>query len=664
MSLKRNCRERLFSVIEKITQVSKYVIMVVDPRAHQVLSMICRSEELLERGVSLVEQIDAKRSRLQDFDCIYFLSSKMQVVESMLEDFKDEKDAMYNNVHILFTSNVGKKKREILDLLATSDLLLKRMKTCACFNIPFFAFESRVFYLDHKLNLYDFYPIKDSSILEHLALELLSVCSCLKSNPLVRYLNSPLCRKFSEIFYSCVSDSNILETSDGKDEEDMLLILDRSVDCSILFVHDYAYQSLCYDVLRIRTERGKPKQSGKANQAKGGVRTEGGGTDQGDEDPHTVSFEITNNDQRKEVKRATLSEEDNLWIKYRHTHIQDVNEMIKNDIASFTEKNAVAKIKKKDVLNPNEALHALRSLPQYETMIQQYWLHVYLCDNCFKTLEKRNIVQVGMVEQDLCCNVDTYGKELTHSKNCKNVLSIISSNDYQQEEKARLLLLYFVNYENVSEVEKERLIESSQVGLFMEKFIEDFLNLKLHSGQMPSTQMPSSPSAPVEKHTAEENPSAGCKVSHILERNKKKVKHYKNVAKNAKYELSRYEPNIRDIITELHEDTLHRGHFPFVDPNRGSSSTSNHVKEQNASAGKKSNVTRGTMWEFKSVERKETQTGSRKKIILFILGGITFPEIRQAYELSEQLGVDVYLGGTSLLTSEVLFQQFRRFPGG
>ncbi|GAB67414.1 syntaxin binding protein, partial [Plasmodium cynomolgi strain B] len=643
MSLKRNCRERLFNVIEKITQVSKYVIMVVDPSAHQVLSMICRSEELLERGVSLVEQIDAKRNRLKDFDCIYFLSSKVEVVERMLEDFKNEQNVMYNNIHILFTSNVGKKKKEILNLLASSDFLLKKIKTCACFNIPFFAFESRIFYLDHKLNMYDFYPVKDANILEELALELLSVCCCLKSKPLLRYFNSPLCKKFAEIFSNCVSDSSILETSDG-DDEDVLLILDRSIDCSILFAHDYAYQSLCYDVLRIRTHRERHTE----RQPKPGVHSEGG-TDQGEEDPHTVSFEITNNDQRKEIKRAILSEEDNLWIKYRHTHIQDVNEVIKNDIASFTEKNAVAKIKKKNVLRPNEALDALRSLPEYETMIEQYWLHVYLCDNCFETLQKKNIVQVGMVEQDLCCNVDSYGKELTHTKNSKSVLSIISSNDYQQEEKVRLLLLYFINYENISELDKARLIESSQVGLFMEKFIDLFLNLKMHCGE----------GTHVEKHTVEESSSTGNKISHILERNKKKIKYYKNVAKNAKYELSRYEPNIKEIITELHEDTLHRGQYPFVDGDRGSS---HHGKDQNASAGKKPNVTRGTVWEFKSVERKEGQRGGGKKIIIFILGGITFPEIRQAYELSEQLAVDVYLGGTSLLTSEVLFQQFRRFP--
>ncbi|KJP86981.1 hypothetical protein AK88_03380 [Plasmodium fragile] len=644
MSLKQNCRERLFNVIEKITQVSKYVIMVVDPSAQQVLSMICKSEELLERGVSLVEQIDAKRNKLQDFDCMYFLTSKLEIVERMLEDFKDEQNAMYKNVHILFTSNVGKKNKEILNLLATSDFLLKRMKTCACFNISFFAFESRIFYLDHELNLYDFYPVKDSNMLGDLALELLSVCACLKSNPLVRYHNSPLCRKFAHTFHTCVSDSNILNKSGGNDE-DVLLILDRSIDCSILFAHDYAYQSLCYDVLRIRTHQGK--------KTKPGVHNEGGGADQG-EDAHTVCFEITNNDKRKEIKKATLSEEDNLWTKYRHTHIQDVNEMIKNDITSFTEKNAVAKIKKKNVLNPNEALHALRSLPQYENMIEKYWLHVYLCDNSFQILQKKNIVQVGMVEQDVCCNVDTYGKELTHTKNCKSVMSIITSNDYEQEEKARLLLLYFINYENVSELDKARLIESSQLGLLMENFIDHFLNLKIHHDTCNH----------VEKHTGEENSSATCKVSHVLEKNKKKIKHYKNVAKNAKYELSRYEPNIRDIIMELHEDTLHKGQFPFVqDNNRGSP---HQVKEMNASEGKKpANVTRGTVWGFKSAERKDaTQSGSRKKIIIFILGGITFPEIRQAYELSEQLGVDVYLGGTSLLTSEVLFQQFRRFPGG
>ncbi|GAW81886.1 syntaxin binding protein [Plasmodium gonderi] len=649
MSLKENCKERVLSVIEKITEVSKYVVMVVDKKAYRILSMICKDEELLEMGVSLIELIDAKRSRLQDFDCLYFISSNVEVVEMMLSDFREEKNAKYKNVHILFTSNVGDRNREILDIIATSDFILKKIKSCACINIHFFAYESRIFYFDNNLNLYDYYPLKKSTILHDLSLQLLSVCSCLKSNPHIRFQNSPLCRKFAEIFYNSMNNSTACQGYNNNDD-DVILILDRSIDCSILFIHDYSYQSLCYDILQIKTYHEVSEEEGHMENEENETRY--GHKKQRNvnigEGAHCVSFEITNNDQRKEEKKAILSEDDSLWFKYRHAHIQEVNEMIKNEISSFTEKNALVKIKKKNVLNPNEALHALRSLPQYETMIEQYWLHVYMCDNCFQVLQKRNIVDIGMVEQDICCNVDNYGKELSHSKNFASINSIISSNNYEQEEKARLILLYFINYENLNEDDKIKMMETAELGLFMQKFIVEFLKLKLHCEKTHHYN----------HHPMDEHSSSTTKIFHVLDKNKKKIKYYKNVAKNSKYELSRHEPNIKDIIIEMHHDTLNKALFPFVDNNRKMDDS----PEKNISSVKKQNVTRGTVWEFKTEENNPMQIGNKKKIILFIIGGITFPEIRQIYELSEQLHVDIYLGGTSLLTSGVLFDQFKKIP--
>ncbi|KAI4837361.1 syntaxin-binding protein [Plasmodium brasilianum] len=624
MSLKENCRERIFSVIEKITEISRYVIMVVDKNAYKILSMICKNEELLERGVSLIELIDTKRNSLQDFDCIYFISSNIQSVDMILNDFKDENNSKYKNIHILFTSNIGKNS-EILDLLATNDFMLKKIKSCACINLNFLAYESRIFYFENNLNLYDYYPLKNSGILFEISSKLLSVCSCLKICPQIRYQNSDLCRKFSEIFYNNMKTSDTARNKGPSD--DLILILDRSIDSSILFIHDYSYQSLCYDILKINTQ----------NDEEAGTRE---GKEK--EEAHTVSFEITNNDQKKEQKKAVLSEDDSLWLKYRHSHIQEVNEHIRNEISAFTEKNAVAKIQKKNILNPNEALDALRSLPQYESMIEQYWLHVYLCDSCFIILQNKSVVDVGLIEQDICCNVDKYGKELTHSKNVSSLNSLITSTDYDQEEKARLLLLYFINYMNINENDKMKIIESAQLGLFMQKFINEFLKLKLHLNYM----------------YIDENLSSSNRVYHILDKNKKKIKYYKNVARNSKYELSRHEPNIREIILEIHENILHKGLFPFVDDNNN---IDPDVKDINSSPEKKQNVSRGTVWEFRTELKKKAEDEKKKKIIIFIIGGISFPEIKHIYELSEKLDLDIYLGGTALLTSNIIFKQFKAF---
>uniref|UniRef100_A0A8C9GER1 Syntaxin binding protein n=1 Tax=Piliocolobus tephrosceles TaxID=591936 RepID=A0A8C9GER1_9PRIM len=706
MSLKENCKERIFSVIKKITEISKYIIMVVDKNCYNILSIVSKNEELLENGVSLIELINSNRNELPDFDCIYFLSPKSETVNIMLNDFKEENNCKYKNVYIIFISSI-KKNDGILDLIASNDIILKRIKSCACLNLNFLPYESRIFSFPNKLKLYDYYPLKNTKILYDLSAKLVSVCSCLKTWPYIRYQNSELCKFFAETFYNDLNASDLFKlntneitnkkyinknntnetensffesTTNEQNEKnrdktkittnsDLVLILDRSIDSSILFLHDYSYQSLCYDLLKIETEYCNIMEETDCsynydyNKNKNEIN-----------EPHTVTFDITNSDKNKEKKKAILTEDDELWLSYRHIHIQEVNEIIKNKITTFTEKNTVAKIKKKNVLNPNEALEALRSLPQYESMIEQYWLHVYLCDSCFKILQNKNIVSIGLIEQDISCNVDKYGKELNLSKNNANLISIITSNEYEEEDKARLILLYFINYININEYDKNKIIDLAQLSLFMRKFINEFLKLNIHLNYI----------------YLDENLNHSNKVYHILDKNKKKIKNYKNIAKNSKYELSRHEPNIKEIILNIYEQNLNKSQFPYVGHNIYDE---NNEKKKTPTVSEL-NVYRGTVWEFNTpYEQKHSEenqknkliqnrnsgdsaTGNntiistnisssnnnknkKKKIIIFIIGGITYPEIKYVYEMSKELNLDIYLGGTSLLTSNLIFKQFK-----
>ncbi|SCN58798.1 syntaxin binding protein, putative [Plasmodium chabaudi adami] len=642
MSLRESCRNRIFTVITKITEVSKYVVMVVDQNAYKILSMICKNEELLEKGVSLIELINTQRNNLQDFDCIYLLSNNIESVNIMLKDFIDEKNPKYKNIHILFTSNACK-KNEILDLIATSDFMLKRIKSCACINLNFYPYESRIFYFENKINLYDLYPLKNSHILNNVASELVSVCSCLKTYPNIRYQNTELCYKFAETVQNYLateiskSNKNNNEVSED-DTECVLLILDRSIDRSILFIHDYTYQSLCYDLLKISTEF---DENEKYEEDEGGKNNY----------PHTVTFKMPNNEKKNEEKTCTLSENDNLWEKYRHTHIQEVNENIKNEIIEFTEKNSVAKIqKKKNIFNPNEALEAIRFLPQHEQMLEQYWMHVYLCEETFKLLQNKNVVDIGLIEQDICCNIDKFGKKLNHTTNLNSLQTALASYEYQQEEKARLLLLYFINYININKQDEIKLIESAKLSLFMKKIINHFLKLKFPKNCYLSM---------------DDDVSAQNHASHIFEKNKKKIKYYKDIAKDANYELTRYEPNIKEIIQELATETLDKMHFPHLPSlntvHDKNNNASNELKVTINSPDKKKNVLRGTVWEYKKdiIKKQGENQKKKKKIIVFILGGITFPEIKIIYELSKQINVDLYLGGTSILTTNLIFNQFK-----
>ncbi|PHJ17356.1 sec1 family protein, partial [Cystoisospora suis] len=50
---------------------------------------------------------------------------------------------------------------------------------------------------------------------------------------------------------------------------------------------------------------------------------------------------------------------------------------------------------------------------------------------------------------------------------------------------------------------------------------------------------------------------------------------------------------------------------------------------------------------------------SKKRLIVFILGGITHAEMRSAYEVSKDLHADVFLGGSCILTPPEIIKLLR-----
>eukprot|EP00920_Eleutheroschizon_duboscqi_P017434 GHVT01041636.1.p1 GENE.GHVT01041636.1~~GHVT01041636.1.p1 ORF type:complete len:103 (+),score=15.49 GHVT01041636.1:405-713(+) len=52
--------------------------------------------------------------------------------------------------------------------------------------------------------------------------------------------------------------------------------------------------------------------------------------------------------------------------------------------------------------------------------------------------------------------------------------------------------------------------------------------------------------------------------------------------------------------------------------------------------------------------------GGRRCVVVFVAGGITFSEMRSAYEIcAEFKDVDVYIGGTSILTPRNVIRMFQ-----
>jgi len=116
------------------------------------------------------------------------------------------------------------------------------------------------------------------------------------------------------------------------------------------------------------------------------------------------------------------------------------------------------------------------------------------------------------------------------------------------------------------------------------------------------------------------------------------------------YELSRYVPNLKDVLKQLAEDGLSAQEYPFVrdDPNvttgRAPSSSSGEKKSLKGAA-------KGPKWADKGKKKEENKVQlAGPRIIVFILGGMTFSEMRTAYEITSQHQRLCFVGSTHIIT--------------
>jgi hypothetical protein len=59
-------------------------------------------QDIMDKGVTLVEDIDKRRQPLRAFDAIYLLSPVDKSIDSLIEDFKDLGSPQYKAAHVFF----------------------------------------------------------------------------------------------------------------------------------------------------------------------------------------------------------------------------------------------------------------------------------------------------------------------------------------------------------------------------------------------------------------------------------------------------------------------------------------------------------------------------------------------------------------------------------
>jgi len=625
MSLKEVLRKRLLLDMIKSVVPNQWKLVVVDAKSLQILNSVCEIYDILDENVTLVESIERKRQPYTNLEAIYFISPTSESIDRLIADFQQR--PLYAAANVFFTAALTDKLFQKLKRNNVS----KHIKNLKELFVDFMAFESRVFNFDIPQSFNTFYnPSKTGEItceVENVAKKLVSLLATLGEDPIIRYYDPKGDRRTiaARVAFQLENELENLRKMDPtfppktNYERTTLIVVDRTIDTSGPLVHEFTYQAMVNDLIGL--ENGiKYIQNGASGE-----------------------------------KVAILDEKDNLWNKYRHTHIAEVSEEVSKQFNQFLSENKAASSVAKGRqggASLKEIKDTIQALPQFHEMKDKFSVHIDLCQKCNNIFSKTNLSDIAKIEQDLITGLTAEG---TVPKNIvMNMVPLLDNPDVDTFDKLRLLILYIICYDGVPREDLRKLVDHAHISNSELDIINNFkfLGVNLKSNQL-----------------NELKPKRG--YDSMWEKEKIKRKLNKDDDEDS-YELSRYVSTLKYVMEDNIHNILNTSMFPATkEPGiRKKVETENNIKGTSLRSTKPS-------WAKKSADRdKQKDTGSpalsekddlRKRgprTIIFVVGGLDYSEMRSVYELCNEYNRDIIIGSTHIITPVSFMKSIQELKTG
>ena len=608
-----------------------YKVLVLDDLATRIISSCCKMSDITYAGVSHVESLAKRRQPLPMLEAIYFVAPTQASVDAICRDFPGKK-SQYKMAHIVFTSHLSD---ALLQQISQNRSLCGQIAALKELNMEFLAVEDQVFSLEVKSAFHSLYadppPPERDATQRKVAQRLASLCITLGGElPLVRYdaASSPAAAIALDLdgelrrFHADEERSRkVLQANakrHGTGARPTVLVLDRARDIATPLLHELTYQAMAQDLLEVSESgvvtRDAPSAGG---QAKAGV----------------------------------LSDDDLLWAKYKHEHIAETLGGLEADIAEFREGSKHVEAFRKSQADGAAAdtkamTKVVKDMPRFMKQNDKLSMHTDLSQRLFKLYEESALEKVCGLEMEMLFGEDATGSSVlgrgviqtaaTLPEHFVDTLRQAKSADDQ----ARLLALLQLTQPELAQQLREDGDTKASMRYPREHEAVEATVERLSSAQSAAR-------------------GAGAGAAPYSARGWRTDKDdYPGYSKGSPTKIdvtSRYKPALywqgRDMINQK----LDLGAFPYAgeEPRTDPAPFVQGASHRSQPLQKKSKS-------WKGGGARAGQPGPR--LILFVVGGISYSECRTAYELSRKFGVTVFVGSTEVLTPQRALQRLSCAP--
>lgn len=418
---------------------------MVDEHSMRVISSAVGMYDIMEKKITLVESLDKKRAPFPDMGAIYLLEPTEASVRKMLDDYKDGKPLYGNGVFLYF---LGRLNDRLLSEIKQCRPLLKRLKALSEININFLAKEERAFLLDMRDSFASFYLRRGNSPIELVIAEkLVTVCATLNEYPHIRYKQSSgICTSLASVFHLKMDEfvsqnptwwyhGGPQKNQAAKRERATLLLLDRADDCLTPLMHDFTYQAMVHDLLKM------------------------------DGDRITYQSETADDPTKTEAKDVLLDERDSIWVELRGEHIAKVIETLSGRIREIMNSSTGKTLGKKSGqgnMSLSQMATALKALPEYREVMSKLSQHMHLAHECMDVFRKANLLDLSEFEQTLATAKDEDGRNPKLADMIDKAENLLTSMS-DTKDKMRLILILTISQGGLRQQDRRRLMTAADL---------------------------------------------------------------------------------------------------------------------------------------------------------------------------------------------------------